>query len=524
MNMNRIVSTLAPTLACALVAFVPAGASGTSAADADGRLGVSTFVVGGHSLASVSVASADAIARVTVTVPSGYTFDLGKPAGTSLGFASAVLSDGAGTSSAFADGELVVDDPARYATDPGAQACAPGAHSAVWRTTFSVLGQEFSLPIFVDVAGPTEPDSTAFVLRFCPIWSSPAVPAGVTANQVSFLVEDAVTQPAAPGRYTWSAFVTPPMAASIAPDLAQTFELRTVVPFPHTLTLRARHDPKAKTVVLSGKMTAAGQPEPGVEISFAASTDSFSETAFFGPVTTNASGEFSIRRHVERTTQFSASVDPRTRPCQAPSSAPAGCPAETVSPPPSASAVVRVRGANDPRLAARARDQALARRINLKLSDFPAGWEAFDTFPLWTCAGFKPRLRDLTVSGDFESRAFASEQAVASSRASVYLSEAQARVAFRREARLEAVRCWAKEVRAEGANVLQLGAVPFRPLGSETRAFRLVFAEGEQVVTLDLVSFRQRRVVVHLGFASVVQALPIEEDLAAKVAARARGG
>lgn len=511
-------------VAGALAAFVPAATPGASAADADGRLGVSIFTFGDRSLTALSLASSEPVAHVRLSVPAGYAVDLGRPAGTFVGVVSAVLNNTAGTSSpAFADGELVVDDPAKYATDASAQDCAPGTHAAVWHTTLSVLGQSFSLPIFLDPGGSTDSGPTALVLQFCPTWSAPNLPGGVTAQGLTFFAEGAFTQPTAPGRYTWSALVTPAIPGSLAPDPSRTFELRSLIPHPHTLTLRARHDAKTKSVVLTGKLTAAGEPEPGVEISFGASTDSSSDFTSFGPVTTNALGEFSIRRHVERTTQFSASADTTVRPCTAPSSAPAGCLAETVSPPSGAATIVRVRRASDPKLAARPRDQALARRISLKLADFPPGWQAFDTFPVFSCPGFRPRLSDLTVAGDLESPTFATEQGVASSRASIYISEAQARTAFAREARLAAARCFADELRADGYTVLQLKPLPFASLGSETRAFRVVASDREEVLTLDLVSFRQGRAVVHMGFASLVQPLPIENDLAAKVAARARG-
>lgn len=524
MKPGRFVVVLALTVGCALFSFVPAGTTETSAEPVDGALSVSSFSLGDQSVAVISVAASEPIAHVRLSVPTGYTVDLGRPAGTPLGFVSATLYDVAGTSSpAFADGELVVADPATYLTDPVAQACAPGRHAAVWRGTMSVLGQTFELPIFLDPAGPTDSSTTAFVLQFCPAWSSTSVPGGVVAPQLSMAVENVLRAPSAPGRYVWSALTTPLMPASLVWDSARAFELRAVFVHPYTMTLRARHDAKTKSVVLSGKLTAVGEPVPGVPVSFAATTDSFADSTFFGPVRTNAAGEFTVRRHVERTTLYSAAIDSELQDCTGPSSAPAGCVAETSSTPPTVSAIVKVRKASDPKLAGRARDQARARRINLKLSDFPAGWEAYDTFPPFACAGFKPRLSDLTVTGESESRAFASEQGFASSRAAIYVNESQARTAFQREARLGAARCLADELEGDGAAVLQLRAVPFPLLGSETRAFRVVSSYREDVLTVDLVSFRRGRTVVHLGFASAVQPLPIAQDLAAKVAARATG-
>lgn len=525
-SQTRLRRTLAAGLlgiVAALVVLVPAASSAGSAAAAEGRLGVSSLRLGDVSIAAITLSS-DPAARVTLVVPQGYELQLGQPAGTSIGFVSALLAETAGTSSsAFASGELVADDPAKYVSDPDAQACAPGAHAAVWSTTLSVLGQTFNLPVFVDPGGVSDAGPGAATLRFCPAWRSPASASTVTAPGLSLFVEGAIVAPTAQGRYTWSALVAPLDGSSPAPNEAGVFELRSVVPNPHVLTLRARHDAKKRSVVLSGTLTAVGEPEAGVEVSFGASTDSFSDVSFFGPVRTNAAGAFSVRRHIEQTTQFSVSADAIQRACATPSSAPAGCVSETVSAPLDASVLVRVRRATDPKLVPRARDQALARRITLKLRDFPPGWEAFDTFPVFACPGFRPRLKDLTVSGEHESPAFASDVGVVSSRASVYVAAPDARKAFAREAKLQAARCLADQIRDAGYTILQLQRVPFPPLGDESRAFRVVASFREEIFTVDLVSFRQGRAVVHLGFGSLVQPLLIARDLANVVAARARG-
>ena len=522
MAFGRTLALLTLSVAGALVAFVPAATTGTSAATADGALRVLSLASGGRSLASISLASSDAVAGVRLSIPNGYAVDLGQPTGAAVGDVSATLYPLDGSSGAFVDGTLVVDDPAKYTFDPAAQACSPGAHAEVWLAEMSVLGQRFDLPIFIDTGGSTDVGPSAVTLRFCPTWASSGLP-GVTARQLTIFLFDVVTPPTSPGRYTWSALVAPPIGGSIMADAARAFEVRAVDPLPHTLTLRARHDPKAKSVVLTGRLTAAGEPEPGVDVSFGAVTESASGFTSFGPVKTNDAGEFTITQPVQRTTQFVALADPAIGPCTTPSSAPAGCLAESVVPPPGAVAFVRIREPSDPKLVVRTRDQALARRINLRQSDFPAGWAPFETFPVFSCPGFKPKLSDLTVSGDVESLAFATDQAIASSRASIYVSETQAQVAFKRLARLAAARCFADLVRAGGATVLQLRKISFPALGSETRAFRVVASDRELIVTFDFVTFRRGRAVVQLGFGSLVQPLPIAHELAAKVAARARG-
>jgi len=514
------------TVAFAALSIPPAASTGSSATTVDGQFGVSSLALGTQSFTSIFLASSEPVARVSVFVPQGYALDLGRSAGTKVASVIAFVGDVAGVSSpVFVDGEVVVDDPAKYASDAAAQACAPGTHAAVWRATLSVLGQPFDMPIFLDPAGGADPGAAAYALRLCPVWPPSSVsPSGLSTYALSLLVEGAINLPTAPGSYTWSAVVTPATERSVTPEPGRTFELRSIVPLPHTLTLRAKHDPKTKSVVLSGRLMAVGQAEVGVPISFAASTDSFSEFSFFGPVKTSASGEFSIRRRVERTTYFTASVDVEARPCTAPSTAPAGCLAETISPPRQASAIVVVRKATDPKLARRARDQALARSANLKLTDFPLGWEALTGIPVSQCAAFEPNLSDLTATGEAMSPVLVSDAAAAFSSSSLFLSEAQARAAFRREARLAAARCTADELMDdEDVSVLSVGPLSFPRLGNETRAFRIVASDDEGVGYIDLVSFRRGRVVVHIWFGSGGEPLSIEHELAAKVAARARG-
>ena len=193
-------------------------------------------------------------------------------------------------------------------------------------------------------------------------------------------------------------------------------------------------------------------------------------------------------------------------------------------PPREASAIVRVRTAADPKLVVRARDQALARRASLALADLPGDWEAVETFSFFACKAFRPRLADLTAGGDVESRTFFSEEAAAASRVTVYTTEPLARKAFARSARVGLARCVADEARAAGADVLQHGPAPFPSLGTETRAFRVVYALGELVVNTDFVWFRQGRTVVQLGFSSATQPLVSADVVAQQVAARLRRG
>ena len=139
------------------------------------------------------------------------------------------------------------------------------------------------------------------------------------------------------------------------------------------LTLRARHDPKAKTVVLSGRLTALGQPEANVRI--ACLHVRRVELSGRRSSRTNAAGEYQLKRRVTRDDGVHRL---RRGGSEALYRAVGGArrmherDGHTAV---SGDRVVVVREATDPKLVVRARDRALARRAGLKIGDFPEGWE-----------------------------------------------------------------------------------------------------------------------------------------------------
>lgn len=508
-------SALALVLASAL-AFVPAGASGSTATDAEGALLVNWFgSPSSDSPTVINLASADAIAKVRLSVPRGYRLRLNQPVGTQVGSAQAPVYDSTGELSGWAGGDLIVEDAARHVSDPAVQACAPGSHTTVWTVVMARPGPPFRFLIFVDRPGAH--GRPRAVLHLCPIWPTP----GMSVRSLEIWVEGVFGPLTVRGRNTWRAFVSPPLP-TLAPDESRTFEVRALEPIPHKVALRAHYVDRKRMVILSGTVTAAGEPEQGARVSLIGFAESGPVTEGIVPrfVATDASGEFSFQAHVEETTRYLAIVDfVQRRRCTGPSTAPAGCAFETASNPrPDPSILVRVRRPTDARLIVRPRDQELARRSNLMLADLPPKWKESDSYSLLACREFRPRLSTLTATGNLESQTFDRGAAGASSRSTVYISEVQARTAFAREARLAAVRCFADELRSDGYDVQRLSEIPFVALGEQTRAFTIDLPRRN----IDLVSFRRGRVVVHLAFESVAR--PVESAAAAKVSARARRG
>lgn len=518
-------ATVVLLLACVL-AVLPAGASGAAAADKRGLLLVN-YLGGGGGIGErggwvswIVVNSEDSVARVTLTTPSGYPVTLDHAPGAVLGHLQARIAAGEGESDVWFIGDLVVESASRYASDPTAEGCAPGAHAAVWRVDLAGPAtdpergprQTFELPIFVDRAAA----GGSLVLRFCPIWQTSR--GAMAAKYLELTIEGVFGRLTARGWNTWHALVSPPLP-TLAPDEPRTFELRAHEPMPHSVAVEARHDAAKGIAVVSGRVTAVGTPESGVELAVFASREWATQVPGVGTARTNAAGEFSFRHRARQSTVYIVTglVEPRA--CGEPSSAPAGCASETVSAPPIAAAVARIRRPNDAKLVMRSRDQALASGIGLKLADLPTNWREGGFFSGHRCRAFNPNLTRLTATGWAESGRFERHDAGASSRVTVYASDAHARTAFEREARLEAAQCLAGE-RGSASAVRGVRAIELPAVGDERRAFRIVLRDERGRYNLDLISFRRGRAVVHLGFEDVLQR--VERAVAAKLAARAR--
>jgi hypothetical protein len=503
-----------------------AGARASTAFDG-AELNVTQLSLAGLNLLSVDVSlqstfgggEAPGIAASTdLSVAAGIQLDLTMAPGSEVGYLSGLISAADGSGSTLVNGVIVADDPARYASDPLAQACASGSHGAVWRATLSLIGQEIAVPIAVDASDSG--GSSSYTIRACPFRGpSASLPAGIAFLDLGLVFFDQATVPVAPGIYTWSALVTP--AAQFVADPTRAFELRAIVPVPQKLNVSARYEAKTRSMTLSGKLTAAGMPRAGAVVRLVgiSGNDRFGD---LGETRTDGTGAFRVQSSVSVTTRVSASVDVPVGACSAPSTAPGGCLSETESSPQSASTTVIVPRRTDPKQAIQPRDQALARRAVLAGTDLPSDWQAVAD-PTGPCAGFAPNLRKLTVSRQAFSRLFVapSQETVVASTAAVYATPEDATTAFARVAKPAAAKCEAAD--AVDGTASSPAQLPFPRIGDATRAYRASVTIPEGVVNVDLVFVRVGRVVLELELYSLGAAEDgLEADLIRKLAARAR--
>jgi hypothetical protein len=181
-------------------------------------------------------------------------------------------------------------------------------------------------------------------------------------------------------------------------------------------------------------------------------------------------------------------------------------------------------------------DQAKARAIVLRRSDFPAGWvgkpktNTSQDDP--RCSNYNPDQSDLIETGEVDSPDFTrADGSFVSSSVGVFKTMAMAKTGYARVARPQLASCFG-ELFTKGAapakvELLHVGAMPFRRLGDRSNAYRLtanVTLQGTTIpVAIDIVTFNHGRVDAAMIFLGIRSPLPtsFEQSLAAKVAARA---
>jgi hypothetical protein len=311
-----------------------AGVSLVVSFDSQPSLDVMRLSGGGSSLGFSSVIVEETAppvppAQVTVELAPGYVASAPAP-GAQVGEAT-LLSVSPESSQlgsvAFVNGGLTADDPARYASDPAAQACAAGPYTAVWRLTASLFGLSYVLPVFVEhPAGDTQ----RVELRFCPPPLTGSDGRPVTAKPVPLFAAgfqlSTITAPSGRGTYTSSALVTP-QDSSGAPDPPSTVEARFVAPVPHTLTVKGRYDSRTRSAVLTGRVAEVGRPQGGATVEYVRT----SQVTPPKEVRTSRKGTFTIRARITATSTFLLLVPDSTGSCPGPSTAPRGCASLTVA-------------------------------------------------------------------------------------------------------------------------------------------------------------------------------------------------
>jgi hypothetical protein len=146
-------------------------------------------------------------------------------------------------------------------------------------------------------------------------------------------------------------------------------------------------------------------------------------------------------------------------------------------------AVALAAADTDPKKRLTAADQAKARSVVLKRTDFAAGWKKMPAPPESDepCPGFNPDNSDLTISGEAIGN-FEHTQGVPTilSFADVYVSQVDAAKSWTRTVKPALVRCFGhfflKGAQEDGvkAKIVSQGRIAFPKVAPRTAAFRIV--------------------------------------------------
>lgn len=287
--------------------------------------------------------------RISLFVPSGFAVYPVRPPGRPVGQIVIAAASYAGTSASasFLYGNVAAA-PLDAATEAAAQSCSPGSHVAVWRASLSLLGRPFDLPMYVAPPAAGDPADAQLRIDLC----APALPPGdalLPMLSLALQLPD-LESPRAPGSYTWRALVTPlaPDQSTLLPEKA--YELRSLIPVPHRLTLKARYVARQRVAILEGRLTASGQPRAGVAIEVIRLVRKvtprgvvFSDSVA-GAARTGRRGAFALRVKMPRTAGFIAFARQVAGRCSGASTAPGGCLAMTIGGTASETVTVHVPG------------------------------------------------------------------------------------------------------------------------------------------------------------------------------------
>jgi hypothetical protein len=282
--------------------------------------------------------------KISIYQPAGYVATLNQVVGTQIGTVHADLQALAISPDAIiqADGTVLVDDPAKHTAD----ACAPGAHAAVWLLHVTVSGTTLDVVVYVDpTVGPEQALGAAKLVLCLP---DPYIPQSVGGaafgakiiNAKLVLASGVITNPSSAGAYLWRSTITPWNLTTPGPDAVKTIEAQSIVTIPDTLSLKAtvktiRHKRRGhkttvtNSVLLSGALLENLQGVQGASVAILAGGKKI------GSTTTNASGAFSRKAGLNKKTTFQAKVTvaQRDTACVSPlpaTSVPGGCTGATV--------------------------------------------------------------------------------------------------------------------------------------------------------------------------------------------------
>jgi hypothetical protein len=204
----------------------------------------------------------DALARVQIFVPSGYTATFGQAIGAEIGSVTAQVLVREPIAGAVLPitGTIRVADPAAVAASVTLCTGSP-THTALWVLVLSAAGQTLTVPVAVDQASPPVSAFASYLYTIClPNPNIPTSAGGATFGakliNAQLNIRNIFGTPAGDGDFVWRAVATPWPNGAGAPVAANTREARAHITLPAVSTVGAKIAKKqvrgTRTVTVSG--------------------------------------------------------------------------------------------------------------------------------------------------------------------------------------------------------------------------------------------------------------------------------
>lgn len=218
----------------------------------------------------------DATASATIYVPRGYGVTLGQAPGTELGQLSGEVKVGQlGGSRQAVTGTVRTDNPANHVNNT----CSPGVHEAVWILEFSLLGNQYRGPIYVDriTSGPEAAYASA---RLHACLASPYVPppqgapAGASLVVAAFSIRGVFRSPTRRGTYAWNSIMTPYTPGTATPNTANAAQSTAYLRLPVQVAFSVKRQKRGKRTfaLVTACVKEAGAGIRGLSVVFRAGT------------------------------------------------------------------------------------------------------------------------------------------------------------------------------------------------------------------------------------------------------------
>jgi hypothetical protein len=298
----------------------------------------------------------DPIAVITIFVPTGYTANLSGAPGTSIGTVEATAFSRTNNLTLPLSGSVSTANPASFTAQSTRCAQTPNS-AAVWVLNLTVAGQAIALPVYVNPTSGAQTALGAYKMSVC--LAPPDIPEsqggaaqGAQVLDTKFTVNGIFTTPSTAGVSRWESLFTPYNPGRGTPNLAGTFEARSLTGIPATLGLGVKYNKKTKRYVASGKAAEGGAGVAGATVTLLRGLSATKQTKV-GAAKTSAAGTFTLPGKLagKRPFFFKATVvvperDGTATGCTTPlppTLAPAGCVSATLPAWTASSKAVRVK-------------------------------------------------------------------------------------------------------------------------------------------------------------------------------------